>query len=320
LSAKHGILSIEQGVSRVGVIGVTLIGFLSGFGAVNYPYSSMTYFMRIVTPSDIHSLERKLLQTMDQIALKKKRIAITLKEADDRRRGSAPAAAATSIFNFLKSVSSKSGQEVANLKRDCDALEELTRQLFLELVDLRNMQQRVIWSSTWKGKYFNFLGHFFSLYCLWKIFICTINIVFDRVGKVDPVTRGLQIAVNYIGLQVDVKFWSQHISFILVGIIVITSMRGLLITLTKFLYAISSSKSSNIIVLALAEIMGMYFVSSVLLMRMNMPLEYRIIITQVLGELQFNFYHRWFDVIFLVSALSSIGFLLLAHKQVKLDE
>lgn len=49
-------------------------------------------------------------------------------------------------------------------------------------------------------------------------------------------------------------------------------------------------------------------------MRMNMPAEYRMIITQVLGNLHFNFYHRWFDVIFLVSALTTIFVLYLSQK------
>ena len=37
--------------------------------------------------------------------------------------------------------------------------------------------------------------------------------------------------------------------------------------------------------------------------------------TEVLGDLQFNFYHRWFDVTFLVSALVTMGILKLAHKR-----
>lgn len=232
--------------------------------------------------------------------------------------------------------------DIGQLRLEIGALEELSRQLFLEVHEMRNMQERQRWARTLQGKYFNVLGHFFSLYCLWKIFICTINIIFDRVGKKDPVTRGIEIAVHWCGLEMDVAFWSQHVSFFLVGCIVVTSIRGLLLTLTKvkfnilhstsfktqfiiysfilqFFYKISSSKSSNIIVLVLAQIMGMYFCSSVLLMRMNMPPEYRVIITEVLGGLHFNFYHRWFDVIFLVSALSTIGILYLLHKPYNSD-
>lgn len=64
-------------------------------------------------------------------------------------------------------------------------------------------------------------------------FQCCINIIFDRVGRKDPVTRGLEIAVHWCGFDIDLAFWNQHISFLLVGCIVVTSIRGLLLTLTK---------------------------------------------------------------------------------------
>lgn len=317
LSPKQGILSIEQLVSRIGIIGVTVMALLSGFGAVNYPYTSMSYFMRDVSVSDVANVEKRLMQSMEMIVLKKKRIAIA-KKAILQKDGSDPLR--NKSGGFLGMLYSqvgprRSGENIGQLKLEISGLEELSRQLFLDAHENQCMRERIQWSKTWQGKYFNFLGYFFSLYCMWKIFICTINIVFDRVGKKDPVTRGIEIAVHWMGLNIDITFWSQHVSFILVGCIVVTSIRGLLLTLTKFFNKISSNKSSTIIVLVLAQIMGMYFLSSVLLLRMNMPAEYRTIITQVLGDLQFNFYHRWFDVIFLVSALTSIATLYLAHKQ-----
>ncbi|XP_067938286.1 Golgi pH regulator-like isoform X2 [Watersipora subatra] len=306
-SPKHGILSIEQCIGRVGVIGVTLMALLSGFGAVNCPYTYMSYFVRNVSDSDIDALERRLLQTTDQILLKKKRIAMA--EREQSGVSSRPG-----FWGYFNNPMSSRAMDLSQLKQDVQATEEVSRQLFLELVDLKHTEARIQFSKTFKGKYYNFLGYFFSFYCIGKIGMASINIIFDRVGKTDPITKTIEIAVNYLGIRFDVVFWSQQISFWLIGIMVITSIRGLLITLTKFFYALASRRSSNVIVLALAQLMGMYFVSSVLLMRMNMPLKYRTIITEVLGDLQFSFYHRWFDVIFFISALSSIFFLFIAHK------
>ena len=46
------------------------MALLSGFGAVNYPYTSMNIFMRSVSQEDVSKIERKLLQTMEMISMK----------------------------------------------------------------------------------------------------------------------------------------------------------------------------------------------------------------------------------------------------------
>ena len=56
------------------------MALLSGFGAVSYPYTSMAMFMRSVSASDVHQLEKKLLQTFEMIVAKKKRIALANQE------------------------------------------------------------------------------------------------------------------------------------------------------------------------------------------------------------------------------------------------
>ena len=110
-------------------------------------------------------------------------------------------------------------------RADILALEELSKHLFLELHDLQNMRERIDWSKSCQGKYFNFLGYFFSVYCVWKIFISTVNIVFDRVGKMDPITKTFDILVNWFGFDIDMEIWSQQLSFIVVRIFVFQDIK-----------------------------------------------------------------------------------------------
>ena len=56
------------------------MALLSGFGAVNYPYTSMAIFMRSVTQADVNQIERKLMQTQEMTITKKKRIVVAERE------------------------------------------------------------------------------------------------------------------------------------------------------------------------------------------------------------------------------------------------
>ncbi|KAJ3024217.1 Golgi pH regulator B [Thoreauomyces humboldtii] len=311
-AGEISIFGIEPGMGRVGVIGVTMMAILSGFGAVNSPYTTLFFFLRKVTDADVALAEKKLLQTMDMLFSKKKKYLLA-----QRRMRASDEQATVGVGGFMRNMYSKvtsglgiSSENLSILAHEIKALETVMQQLYTDLDELIVERERIKASRTLKGHYFNIMGYIFSVYCLWKMFSATLNIIFNRVGGADPVTHGLNMLVHRFNIEVDVTFWAPQLSFIFVGLMVVGSIRGLLIQFMKFFRAVSSSLSPNNIVLFLAHVMGMYFLSTVLMMRMSVPPQYRTIITSVLGHIEFNFYHRWFDVIFLVSAIASAGFIL----------
>ena len=77
-------------------MGVTVMALLSGFGAVNYPYTSMAMFMRSVTAADVAGIERKLLHTMEMVVAKKKRVAMAEREIARQQQEAAARAEAKS--------------------------------------------------------------------------------------------------------------------------------------------------------------------------------------------------------------------------------
>ena len=168
----------------------------------------------------------------------------------------------------------------------------------------RGLQLR---ARTLRGRLTNSLGYLLSLFCLYKILTSAANVLLRRAARTDPASRAIQLFLEYVlDLDIDVRTWSQHLSFVMVGALVATQMRGFLLFIAKVFRAWAAFMTVDAVLLLLTEVMGTYFLSMVLLLRVNLPTQYRRVITKVLGKIQFSFYHRWFDAIFVVSALLTI--------------
>lgn len=91
---------------------------------------------------------------------------------------------------------------IRHLKSEIKSLNYLSNNLMNEITELRENQLQIYQSKTIKGKFFNIIGYIFSIYCIYRIFMSTINLIFKRNPKKDPITRLFDIITIFFNLSV----------------------------------------------------------------------------------------------------------------------
>ena len=127
-------------------------------------------------------------------------------------------------------------------------------------------------------------------------------------GTIDPVTKSIMRLCYWTNIQLDqvtIEFWTQHLSFLMIGVVVFANVRGFLNTVGKVFASLAAGAvSADLLGLVMAWVMGMYFLSQILLMRNSIPEKYRGIVSSL--PVNFTFFYHWFDEIYLLSIATTV--------------
>lgn len=323
-------------VARIAAVGVPVIAALSGNGAVATPHRLILTVIRPVQDAALAQAERQLRDNAAFIEAKREKLR-SLSSSGGSSNGNG---GSSGSFGFLSSLVGR-GRAAAHdslvqeTLHDIEALETFGRELRAELCALQQQRQRQEQSKTLRGRLGNYAGYGMAAFCIYRVLSALANVLRGRRGDVDPVTRGLGIFLRFFALG-DAEFWAQQCSLAFAGTLAALSLRGLLINMRKALGDLGKPEEERLtllsgvrraapsrlaagqlhthLALCTAQLIGAYFLSSVLLMRKNLPAAYRQPITDAIGDLHFDTYHQWFDVVFLVSALGTAA--TLAYREV----
>ena len=229
--------------------------------------------------------------------------------------------------------------ELNALQLELKGLSQMHSSLSSQYSSLSQIHIKQTQRNTPLGTLLFFIGHTFSLYCIYRILTSGWSIFHILIGNnpvtpdQDPISRFLAVVArawlttgtyftnsssSEAATQptLNIEAYRRLISFALVGVMIAGSIHSVIRSISRIsmLAHTPSPNPSNGINPALANlcmswIAGVYFISTTVMVRMLLPEEYVGGIGRMLGEgLKRGVFEGWFDAVFFsVAVLTGMG-------------
>ncbi|KAI0633056.1 Abscisic acid G-protein coupled receptor-domain-containing protein [Trametes polyzona] len=267
-------------LSRLTVIGTVILGLLSGFGAIYTAWDFFPVFTRNTKshPSDeeVHAAESGLQRVREDLAQRQKELRVL--EASKK-----PEAQSSWLSRALPSWQGSS--EASSMAQEITGLQALEYQMSRNLDALKQRRADAKFARTLAGQLFNWGGRLFAVYCVYRILASLLNLILPRSPPANPgdssttnadvvsfVLAYLLSYLPFIHLPPDkIAVISRQISLGLVGAIILSSIRRVLRGVARILRVTSRSLGASLMLLTLAQVMGIYLLSTLIQLRTSFP-------------------------------------------------
>jgi hypothetical protein len=208
----------------MGVVGVVIMAALTAFGAVSTPFSNLKVFKINVDQKVLDTVKRQVMMSMDMVFNKKKYL---IRNAEKNR-------SFWGKFNVFADSASSIESEIRNLNLFVD-------DLYLDMIDLHNESESHRFGQTVAGQFMNIFGYVFSVICIFKIFNAIFQLWFQKVGLGEgPVKTALTMFSERYHMEIDVKYWSNVLSLLLIAVLMVSSIRSFLLQSLKVFHQLTS--------------------------------------------------------------------------------
>lgn len=302
---RHGM--VQAGLERLGVAGISSMALLSGFASVSSIWQNLVTKPKPVSEADIVRKRAGLDATIEMLVEKEEQL----------HRINAKLSNAPNPGFWGRAAGSLRGNpdtlERQTLELEVSGLNTMVNSLETALSILESRRNSQLHSQTALGRLTIAFSYSFSCYCVYRIGTTTVNILrrlFSggvSVGDSDPVTNVIALFARHVYPSLDQTSWARQISFLLSGIMLLASFSAVMQTFHLFArFAPSMLQATRLnFALIIAQISGMYVISSALMLRGMMPKELRSVINDALGVgvLEPVWASKWFDGFFIVAVL-----------------